>query len=60
MNTSEVRDVGVVPVSNIKEGITRTDGKKTVTWEKKNYQEHDSNIRGKASKMKMCIVSCLG
>lgn len=26
MSTAEVRDVGVVPVSIIKEGVTRTDG----------------------------------
>lgn len=26
MNTAEVRDMGVVPVSDIKEGVKRTDG----------------------------------
>lgn len=65
MTTADVRDMGVLSLSNIEEGVTKTDGGLQYMGAKNTENmtqasEEEKKKKTQTSKLKMCIVSCLG
>lgn len=64
MTTADVRDMGVLSLSNIEEGVTKTDGglqyMGAKNTENMTQASEEEKKKTQTSKLKMCIVSCLG